>query len=97
MADDWIMVRVDRAVHTQLEAVRRSMLLGELMGLSRLEHDFRDRVSLSQVIARLIGFRQRHAERVRKAKANRVLKRRAAAATNEAQITVPLLCSAPEG
>ena len=71
---NWIMVRVDRETHGDLERVRASMLVGELMGLTELEHDFRNRVSLSQVIARLIAFRDRHAERSRRAKARRRLK-----------------------
>lgn len=71
MASDWIMVRIDTAVHADLERVRSSMLVGELMGLSQLEHDFRDRVSLSQVIGRLIAFRERHAERARRSRERR--------------------------
>jgi hypothetical protein len=71
MAGDWIMVRIDRATHADLERVRRSMLIGEAMGLTRLQHDHRNRVSLSQVIARLIAFRDRHAERARRSKGKR--------------------------
>lgn len=71
---NWIMVRVDRETHGDLERVRASMLVGELMGLTELEHDFRDRVSLSQVIGRLIAFRDRHAERSRRSRARRRLK-----------------------
>jgi hypothetical protein len=71
---NWIMVRVDRDTHGDLERVRASMLVGELMGLSELEHDFRNRVSLSQVIGRLIAFRDRAAERSRRSHARRKVK-----------------------
>lgn len=71
MATDWIMVRIDKAVHDQLDRVRASMLVGELMGMRTLEHDARHRVSLSQVIAQLIAFRDKHSERVRRAKIKR--------------------------
>ena len=74
MATDWIMVRIDRATHAELERVRNSMLIGEMMGLSQLERDNRDRVSLSQVIGRLIAFRDRHAARARRSKARRRIK-----------------------
>ena len=74
MATEWIMVRIDKAVHDQLESVRASMLVGEMMGARTLEHDPRHRVSLSQVIAQLIGFREKHRERVKRSKANRRLK-----------------------
>jgi hypothetical protein len=94
VADDWIMVRVDRSVHADLERVRRSMLIGELMGLSHLEHDYRDRVSLSQVIGRLIAFRDRHAARVRRSKESRRLRsasanREKGQAGEEVQLPIP--------
>jgi hypothetical protein len=79
MARDWIMVRIDPAVHAQLERVRASMLVGEMMGQRTLEHDPRHRVSLSQVIAQLIAFRDKHAERARRAKEKR---RKLSASTN---------------
>jgi hypothetical protein len=74
VADDSIMVRVEKSVHADLERVRASMLVGEMMGLSHLEHDYRNRVSLSQVIGRLIAFRDRHAARARRSKAGRRVK-----------------------
>jgi hypothetical protein len=71
MSSEWIQVRIDVATHAQLERVRTSMLIGEAMGLTELEHDFRDRVSLSQVIDRLIAFRDKHAERSKRSKQKR--------------------------
>jgi hypothetical protein len=71
MTSNWIMVRIDKAVHADLERVRTSMLVGELMGLNQLEHDFRDRVSLSQIVERLIAFRDRHAARARRSRERR--------------------------
>lgn len=74
MAKDWIMVRIGRETHRQLEAVRTSMLVADLAGLIELERDDRDRVSLDQVIRRLIEFREKHAERRRRAAARRASK-----------------------
>jgi hypothetical protein len=74
MATNWIMVRIDRATHVELERVRASMMVGEMMGLTQLDRDSRDRVSLSQVIGRLIAFRDRHAARARRSKERRRLR-----------------------
>jgi hypothetical protein len=71
MATQWIMVRLDTSTHAALERVRESMLLGEEMGLTKLAKDDRERVSLTQVITRLIAFRDRHAARARRSKARR--------------------------
>ena len=96
MAKNWTHIRVETSTLAQLDRVRRSMLIAEEMGMAELVKDDRDRFALDQVLKRLIAFRDRHHARVRKAKANRALKRRAAAAKDEAQITAPLLRSAPE-
>jgi hypothetical protein len=95
VAQEYTHVRIETATLAELERVRQSMLLGEMMGARTLIHDPRHRVSLSQVIAELIRFREKHKDRVRKAKARRTALRRAAASTDEAPITVPLLCPAP--
>jgi len=71
MATNWIMVRIDRATHADLDRVRASMLVGEMMGLSKLDRDNRERVSLSQVIGRLVAFRDRHAARARRSRERR--------------------------
>lgn len=76
MAGDWIMVRLLRTTRAELERVRDSMELADSMGLIELVRDPRERVSLDQVIRRLIGFRERHAERVRRSKARRRAARR---------------------
>lgn len=68
------MVRIDLAVHAALERVRTSMMVGEMMGLTQLDRDNRERVSLSQVIGRLIAFRDRHAARARRSKERRRLR-----------------------
>jgi hypothetical protein len=83
MAGDWIMVRLLRTTHSELERVRASMELGEWMGLTELERDPRHRVSLDQIIRRLIRFRDRHAERARRSKA----RRKAAAAAAASAVT----------
>jgi hypothetical protein len=71
MARNWIMVRLTRETHAALREVRESMRTADEAGLIQLETDDRDRVSLDQVIQRLIDFRKRHAERRRRAAARR--------------------------
>lgn len=71
MAKDWIMVRLERATHRQLQEVRAQMEHADALGQIDLTRDDRDRVSLDQVIARLIAFRERHAERRRRSAARR--------------------------
>jgi len=71
MAKDWIMVRVERSTRRELERVRQSMLTGEMMGLSELSKDNRDRFSLDAKILRLIAFRDKHAARSKKSRAGR--------------------------
>ena len=65
MSDEWIMVRLHRTTHTDLVRVRDSLRIAEAMRLLELEHDDRDRVSLDQVVRRLLEIRRRHAERRR--------------------------------
>ena len=96
MAKDYTHVRLEPPTLRELERVRASMLVGEMMGLNVLQHDPRHRVSLDQVIRRLIAFRDRHAERSRRSKARRAALRRQAALDDTAEITVPLLRSAVE-
>jgi hypothetical protein len=74
MATEWIMVRLDRHTHAELERVRASMMIADAMGLVELHQDSRGRVSLSQVIDRLIAFRERHAARARRSKERRRLR-----------------------
>jgi hypothetical protein len=71
MAADWIMVRMMRSTHSELERVRASMRLGDWQGKILLVRDTRGRVSLDQVIQRLIAFREAHKARVRRSKARR--------------------------
>jgi len=54
MAKDWIMVRIERTTHRELERVRQSMLIGERGRKRKLEKDSRGRFSLDQVILDLI-------------------------------------------
>lgn len=63
MTTDWIMVRVDKQTHKLLCAIRESMLRAVENGQVALEVDSRDRVSLDQVVRRLVEARLRHAER----------------------------------
>jgi hypothetical protein len=70
------MVRIDRGTRAALERVRVSLITAEEMGLVALDHDDRDRVSLSQVIDRLIAFRDRHASRRWEASARRKQRRK---------------------
>lgn len=79
MGTPWTSVRIASATLAELDRVKRSMLLADFMGLIELERDPRDRVSLDQVIRRLIAFRDRHAERARRSKARRAEARRRAA------------------
>ena len=59
MADDrYIMVRLDRTTHARLCAVRDSMMVGVDEGKVEFEVDSRDRVSLDQVICRLMDKRE---------------------------------------
>ena len=74
MAKDWIMVRIGRDTHRMLQDVRASMEVADLTGHVTLERDDRDRVSLDQVVRRLIAFRERHAARRRRSAAGRQAK-----------------------
>lgn len=71
MAQDWIMVRLLRSTHEALERTRLSMQVADLQGQITLRRDPRHRVSLDQVIERLVAMRDRHHERVRKSKERR--------------------------
>jgi hypothetical protein len=63
MATDWIMVRVSKATHARLLAVRESLFRAEENGQVSLDRDPRDRVSIDQIINRLIDARSAHAAR----------------------------------
>jgi hypothetical protein len=65
MAKEWIIVRLHPETHAELVRVRDSLRIAEAMHLLELEHDNRDRVSLDQVVRRLLEIRRRHAERRR--------------------------------
>jgi hypothetical protein len=78
-AKDWIMVRIDRDTHRELCRVREEMETADMMKLITLERDDRDRVSLDQVIRRLVSMRDKHAERRERS----ALKRRTRATTTE--------------
>jgi hypothetical protein len=65
MAGKWIHVIVDPDTHAELCRVRDSLRVAEAMQLLELSHDDRDRVSLNEVIKRLLTIRRRHAERRR--------------------------------
>jgi hypothetical protein len=76
MANDWIMVRLQRATHAELLRVRDSLELAEAVGLRELERDHRQQiVSLDQVVRVLIAFRDKHAERRKRSAAQRKAKR----------------------
>jgi len=66
MAKDWIMVRLLETTHAALERTRVSMQTADLMGMITLSRDTRGRVSLDQVITRLIAMRDAHHRRARK-------------------------------
>lgn len=71
MSKEWIIVRLQRGTHRQLQAVRESMRVADVAGLIDLEKDNRDRVSLDEVIRKLIAFRERHAARRRRSAAKK--------------------------
>jgi hypothetical protein len=71
MAKEWTHVRVAPETLAELNRVRDSMRIAEAMHLVELDHDDRDRVSLDQVIRRLLEMRRRHAERRRASAARR--------------------------
>jgi len=78
VAKNWTYVRITRDTHAALCRVRESMRLAEEMHLVELETDDRDRVSLDQVIARLVAMRDQHAAR-RQRSASRRGRRKAGA------------------
>jgi hypothetical protein len=88
MAKDWIMVRISRDTHRELERVRQSMLRAELMGLAQLKKDARGRFPLDEVILRLIDMRDKHAARVRRSK-SRKRKGKCNGETETAQLPTP--------
>lgn len=71
MAKDWIMVRLLESTHAALERTRLSMQTADLMGLITLTRDPRHRVSLDQVVMRLVAMRDAHHRRARKQKERR--------------------------
>jgi hypothetical protein len=68
---DYAMVRLQRETIRELKRVKLSMLTADALGLIDLEKPDGTRTSLDAVIRRLIAFRERHAERVRRSKARR--------------------------
>jgi hypothetical protein len=90
------MVRLKRDTRRQLEEVRESMRVAEELGQVELEKDDRDRVSLDQVIRRLIAFRARHADRRRRSSARRRQAKRVAAASADASPEAETLENRPE-
>jgi hypothetical protein len=65
------MVRIDPDTHRELCRIREEMANAEMMGLIELSRDNRERVSLDQIIRRLIAMRDKHAERRQRSAANR--------------------------
>jgi hypothetical protein len=59
----WVIVRVTKDVHDALNRVRASMEVADELRTIELVRDERGRVSLSQVIERLIAQREAHAAR----------------------------------
>jgi hypothetical protein len=78
VAKQWIMVRMQRDTHAALCLVRDSLRLADELDLVELDKDDRDRVSLDEVIRKLIEMRRRHAERRRRSNARRKRSQRAA-------------------
>jgi hypothetical protein len=76
MAKVWTYVRITCDTHKELCRVRESLRIAEMMGVVTLEPDNRNRVSLDQVITRLISIRDKHSER-RKRSASRRASRKA--------------------
>lgn len=70
-AKRWIMVRIDPDTHRELCRVREEMETADMMKLIALDRDNRDRVSLDQIIRRLIAMRDKHAERRSRSAAKR--------------------------
>jgi len=70
-AKKWIMVRMEVRTYTRLVAALTSMKVGQFQAAEQMQLDSRGRVSLSHAIDRLITFRARHADRVRRSKASR--------------------------
>lgn len=74
MAKKWVIVRLEAETHAALCAVRDSMLRGHEQRDTGLVFDQRDRVSLDQVVRRLIAEREgrrRRSVETRKRKAAR--------------------------
>lgn len=67
MDGKWTLIKVSKATRARLEKVRLSLLMAEDGGQLQLDRDNRDRVSLDQVIGLLIGLRERHAARRKRA------------------------------
>lgn len=68
---DWVMVRVRRETHAELRRVEMSLRIAEDQGQLELSKDERDRVSIDQVVRRLIAIRDGHAARRQKAQQRR--------------------------
>lgn len=77
MAREWTTIRISPALRSQLEAVRNVYLRPHPGRLVPVERDFRGRVSLSQVVARLVAERQRRVEAQRRSRERRRQRSRA--------------------
>ena len=87
MAKDWTYVRIEPQLRDELEAVRRVYLKPHAGRLVPVERDSRGRVSLSQVIARLVAERRRRLEAQARSRARLKARREAARAGQAAPFT----------